>query len=122
MYEDLDLNIENYNLNDLLNLFKLNNNFQENDLKCAKKIVLQLHPDKSNMDKKKLSLLLYLSILYTNIKCFSLPPTKCTNNKPVNSYSEYIQEFRKSSCSPIVFVPGIMSSNLRVVADCKVKN
>jgi hypothetical protein len=52
MYENLDLNIENYNLNDLLNLFKLNTNFTEEDLKNAKKIVLKTHPDKSKLDKK----------------------------------------------------------------------
>ena len=52
MLENLDLNIENYNLNDLLNLFKLKNNFTEEDLKNAKKIVLKTHPDKSKLDKK----------------------------------------------------------------------
>ena len=52
MLENLDLNIENYNLNDILNLFKLKNNFTEEDLKNAKKIVLKTHPDKSKLDKK----------------------------------------------------------------------
>ena len=52
MYENLDLNIQNYNLNDLLNLFKLNTNFTEEHLKNAKKIVLKTHPDKCGMDKK----------------------------------------------------------------------
>ena len=52
MLENLDLNIENYNLNDLLNSFKLKNNFTEEDLKNAKKIVLKTHPDKSKLDKK----------------------------------------------------------------------
>ncbi len=46
------MNKQNYNLNDLLNLFKLKNNFTEEDLKNAKKIVLKTHPDKSNLDKK----------------------------------------------------------------------
>ena len=35
--EHLDLNIHNYGLNDLLNLFKLPFQFGENDLKKAKK-------------------------------------------------------------------------------------
>ena len=52
MYENLDLNIQNYSLNDLLNLFKLKANFTEEDLKNAKKIVLKTHPDKSKLDKK----------------------------------------------------------------------
>ena len=44
-----DLNLENYDLNDLLNLFKLDKNFNEEDLKNAKKIVLKTHPDKSGL-------------------------------------------------------------------------
>ena len=35
--ENLDLNIHNYELNDLLNLFHLPFNFKESDLKEAKK-------------------------------------------------------------------------------------
>ena len=50
--EGLDLNIHNYYLNDLLNLFKMPFHFKEEDLKSAKKIVLKTHPDKSNLDKE----------------------------------------------------------------------
>jgi hypothetical protein len=50
--EDLDLNINNYDYDDILNLFKLNIDFGENDLKQAKKRVLLMHPDKSELDKK----------------------------------------------------------------------
>ena len=50
--ENLDLNIHNYELNDLLNLFHLPFNFKESDLKEAKKIVLKTHPDKSGLDKE----------------------------------------------------------------------
>lgn len=49
---EVDLNLENYNLQDLLNLFELSNNFNINDLKSIKKKVLQLHPDKSRLDKE----------------------------------------------------------------------
>lgn len=49
---DLDLDIDNYNLDDILNLFKLESDFDENDLKQAKKIVLQVHPDKSRLPAK----------------------------------------------------------------------
>jgi hypothetical protein len=45
-----DLNIDNYDLNELLNLFKLDSNFDEEDLKQAKKIVLKTHPDKSGLN------------------------------------------------------------------------
>ena len=49
---DIDLNIENYDLNDLLALFKLDFEFKEEDLKRVKKTVMQTHPDKSGLDKK----------------------------------------------------------------------
>ena len=49
---NVDLNIDNYNLIDLLNLFQLNFYFNENDLKNAKKIVLKTHPDKSKLPKE----------------------------------------------------------------------
>jgi len=49
---DIDLNIENYDLTDLLNLFKLDYEFNEEDLKRVKKTVMQTHPDKSGLDKK----------------------------------------------------------------------
>jgi hypothetical protein len=49
---DLDLDINNYKLYDLLNLFKLRETFDEVDLKRAKQIVLKTHPDKSGLDSK----------------------------------------------------------------------
>ena len=45
----MDLNIENYDLDDILNLLKMPKNFVEEDLKAAKKIVLKTHPDKSGL-------------------------------------------------------------------------
>jgi hypothetical protein len=50
--EDIDLNIENYDLNDLLQLFKLDFDFMPDDLKRVKKTVMHTHPDKSGLDKK----------------------------------------------------------------------
>ena len=48
----MDLDIENYDLDDILNLFKLNYQFDEKDLKAAYRIVLKTHPDKSGLDKE----------------------------------------------------------------------
>lgn len=48
--KDLDLNIDNYSLEDILNLFNLPYDFNEFDLKEAKKIVLKTHPDKSKLE------------------------------------------------------------------------
>jgi len=50
--ESVDLNIDNYEFDDLLNLFNLDYNFEEEELKNVKMIVLKTHPDKSNLDKK----------------------------------------------------------------------
>jgi hypothetical protein len=45
----VDLDINNYNLQDILSLFKVPVNFDEHDMKRAKQIVLKTHPDKSNL-------------------------------------------------------------------------
>ena len=50
--DNLDLDIDNYSLEDLLNLFKISWNFSEEDLKKCKKMVHSTHPDKSHLDKK----------------------------------------------------------------------
>ena len=49
---ELDMNIDNYELQDLLYLFHLDYNFNEEDLKKTKKTVLMTHPDKSNLSKE----------------------------------------------------------------------
>lgn len=48
--EHLDLNINNYNLKDILDLFKLPSNFDESQLKMAKLTALKTHPDKSGLN------------------------------------------------------------------------
>lgn len=47
-----DLDLSNYDLQDILNLFQISENFNEADLKKAKRQVLKLHPDKSRIDSK----------------------------------------------------------------------
>ncbi len=51
---ELDLNIDNYTLNDLYNLFNipLHGTLDEPLLKTAKQILLKMHPDKSQLDSK----------------------------------------------------------------------
>jgi len=50
---ELDLNIDNYSREDLYSLFNIKNKIlNENTLKEAKKIVLKMHPDKSQLDQK----------------------------------------------------------------------
>jgi hypothetical protein len=82
---DMDLNLENYELSDLLNLFKLDYDFNESDLKKVKKTVLQTHPDKSpQLDKEYF---LFFSEAYKVI---------CSvyqfRNKSTNKNTDYILE------------------------------
>jgi curved DNA-binding protein CbpA len=52
-YNKLDLNIENYSIEELFKLFGQNTTtIDENILKNCKKIVLKTHPDKSQLDEK----------------------------------------------------------------------
>lgn len=49
----LDLDLENYSLEDLYHLFNIpGGNLSEETLKTAKQIVLKMHPDKSRVDSK----------------------------------------------------------------------
>tara|TARA_Y100000816_G_scaffold292192_1_gene286309 strand:+ start:10757 stop:11638 length:882 start_codon:yes stop_codon:yes gene_type:complete len=45
----LDLDINNYDLKDILNLFKVSYDLNEDDMKKAKRVVLMTHPDKSRL-------------------------------------------------------------------------
>tara|TARA_A100001015_G_C15042318_1_gene740595 strand:- start:2261 stop:3103 length:843 start_codon:yes stop_codon:yes gene_type:complete len=49
---NIDLNIDNYELDDILNLFKIDYNFTHEDLKNVKKYVLKTHPDISKLPKE----------------------------------------------------------------------
>ena len=48
--ESVDLDIDNYELDDILNLFQLSDNFDVEELKKAKRIVKETHPDKSKLN------------------------------------------------------------------------
>lgn len=53
MANNFDLNINNYTDEDILNLFKVDKNVTHNDLVIIRrKILLEYHPDKSNLDPK----------------------------------------------------------------------
>lgn len=50
---ELDLNLENYSLNDIFNLFNIQQEILDEDImKNAKQITLKMHPDKSHLDPK----------------------------------------------------------------------
>jgi hypothetical protein len=48
--EAMDLDIQNYNLDEILELFKVSYDFDETELKKAHKMYLMTHPDKSNLN------------------------------------------------------------------------
>ena len=50
--ETMDLDINHYDMKELLHLFHLDPDFGEKELKQAKQIVLKTHPDKSGLDSK----------------------------------------------------------------------
>lgn len=50
---EIDLNLDNYSLSDLFNLFNIHDEILNEDImKHAKQITLKMHPDKSNLDPK----------------------------------------------------------------------
>ena len=82
---DLDLDITNYDYEDILKLFELSKNFDVEDLKNAKKKVLASHPDKSGLDK---SYFLFFSSAYKilfSIYNFREKHTSLTN---FNNYND----------------------------------
>ena len=53
LYEQLDLNLDNYSRVDLYKLFGLkHNHLSDDNMRESKKIVLKTHPDKSNLEPK----------------------------------------------------------------------
>jgi hypothetical protein len=81
----MDLDITNYDYDDILKLFNISKQFNEEDLKSAKKRVLASHPDKSGLDK---SYFLFFSSAYKilfNIYNFR---EKHSSLKNLNNYNE----------------------------------
>ena len=81
----MDLDITNYDYEDILKLFNISKQFTTEDLKSAKKRVLASHPDKSGLDK---SYFLFFSSAYKilfNIYNFREKHSSLTN---LNNYNE----------------------------------
>ena len=76
--EDLDLDLDNYDLDDLLNLFHLSYNFDEKDLKKAYRMVLRTHPDKSNLCKEIFLFFMKAYEMVENVFNFRNTQTKST--------------------------------------------
>ena len=112
LMDNIDLNIDNYNLDDLLNLFNISITLTEEELKYAKKKVLYSHPDKSQLDPK---FFLFFSnaykILYQiyTFKQKHLTPNNNTNYTTIESDKEtlinqkLLQKFFKNANFNIEF-------------------
>jgi hypothetical protein len=79
----MDLNLDHYSLTDILNLFKLPENFTLEQLKQARKKVVSVHPDKSGLDK---SYFLFFYNAYTLLETIHKFNQKAIQNmsKPVS--------------------------------------
>ena len=85
---NLDLDIKNYNLEDITNLFNIQIVFDEAELRKAKLIVLQTHPDKSKLPKEYF---LFFSSAYKMLyQVFTFRNGKNRNKK--ENYKEIIDE------------------------------
>ena len=95
--EQLDLDIENYDLQDILNLFKIPEDFDFDDLKKAKQVVLKTHPDKSKLDSKYF---LFFSKAYKtlhSIYTFKNKTQKKDNSENVKYESEITESIDTSN-------------------------
>ena len=89
---EVDLDIENYELEDILNLFRLQYNFVEADLKKAYRIALKLHPDKSGLDGEYFRFYMKAYKIVENIFNFRNRKKKCAYDVVYNSKETDISE------------------------------
>ncbi len=83
----MDLNIENYSLDELLKLFSLSIDFDDNDLKNAKKQVNKTHPDKSGLPKE------YFIFFAKAFKyVYQIHEFKKKSNDNITEYKLHLQE------------------------------
>ncbi|MHA2340997.1 MAG: hypothetical protein ACXADW_03935 [Candidatus Hodarchaeales archaeon] len=89
---EVDLDIENYELEDILNLFRLQYNFVEADLKKAYRMALKLHPDKSGLDGEYFRFYMKAYKIVENIFNFRNRKKKCAYDVVYNSKETDISE------------------------------
>lgn len=109
LLNEIDLDINNYKLNDLLNLFNITINYTENDLKNIKKKVLLLHPDKSGLDKS--IFLFYTSAFKILVSIYN------QNNEQISKYNNN----NKVEYKPYENIE-IIDENSKLILDKIIKN
>jgi hypothetical protein len=89
MLDNLDLDINNYELSDLYNLFNIQDKCLDREsMKNAKQIVLKMHPDKSKLDSKYF---LFFSNAYKKLYAVYEFQNKSTN-KQIDANTYYKEE------------------------------
>ena len=83
----MDLNIENYSLEELLKLFSLSIDFDEDDLKNAKRQVNKTHPDKSGLPKEYF---IFFAKAFKYI--YKIYEFKRKSNNNITEYKLYLEE------------------------------
>jgi hypothetical protein len=97
----MDLDLDHYNYTDLVTLFKLPMPFTAQELKNARKIVIAVHPDKSNLDK---SVFIFYHKAYTLLE--SIFKHNIRANADLNadhaSFSDVLDEYNDTSRQDVV--------------------
>lgn len=91
---DVDLDIDNYNLEDLLELFKIDSIDNETNLAKAKSITLKMHPDKSGLDKEYF---LFFSKAYKTLYQLYIIQDKTRQKGQNIDYENYKQTINKDN-------------------------
>lgn len=90
---ELDLDINNYELADLFRLFNITDgDLNDASLKQAKQIVLKMHPDKSKLDSKYF---LFFSKAYKQLFSIYEFQNKSITNKRTNNNDDFYDESNK---------------------------
>ncbi len=92
--DNFDLNIDNYDLEDLLNLFHLNYEFNEIDMKKAKNVALKTHPDKSGLNREVFMFFMKAYKMLESIYEFKMKRSRCVSN--INYESEKMETSKKT--------------------------
>ena len=94
---DLDIDIGNYNLNDILKLFSIPVAFSEEHLKSAKRTVLKMHPDKCALPKEYF---LFFTKAYRILyQIYSMRHERAQGYGHVQKYAELIADGESAACS-----------------------
>lgn len=87
----LDLNLDNYSLEDICSLFNIQDGIlNETSLKSSKQIVYKIHPDKSKLDSKYF---IFFSKAYKRL--YSIYQFQNKSTKKNNSTEEYYEDSNK---------------------------